>query len=59
MLPLALLEIFAAVLEFLTDSFWFGTLAALTAVVTLWAFWVLYPDRPTTPDPGRDAGTAP
>ena len=41
-LPLALLGVFAAVLGFLSDSFWFGTLAALAAVVTLWAFWTLY-----------------
>ena len=41
-LPLALLGVFAAVLGFLADSFWFGTLAALAAVVTLWAFWTLY-----------------
>ncbi|PSQ34055.1 hypothetical protein BRD05_07495 [Halobacteriales archaeon QS_9_70_65] len=41
-LPLALLGVFAAVFEFLTDSFWSGTLAALAAVVTLWAFWTLY-----------------
>ena len=41
-LPLALLGVFAAVLGFLADSFWFGTLAALAAVVTLWVFWTLY-----------------
>ena len=41
-LPLALLGVFAAVLGFLADSLWFGTLAALAAVVTLWAFWTLY-----------------
>ena len=41
-LPLALLGVFVAVLGFLADSFWFGTLAALAAVVTLWAFWTLY-----------------
>jgi hypothetical protein len=58
-LPLALLGVFATVLGFMDDSLWFGTLAALATVVTLWAFWVLYPSRPATPDPGRDAGTAP
>ena len=41
-LPLALLGVFVAVLGFLADSFWFGTLVALAAVVTLWAFWTLY-----------------
>jgi hypothetical protein len=41
-LPLALLGVFAAVLELLADSFWLGTLAALAAVVTQWAFWTLY-----------------
>ena len=41
-LPLALFGVFAAVLGFLAGSFWLGTLAALAAVVTLWAFWTLY-----------------
>ena len=41
-LPPALLEIFVAALGFLADSLWFGTLAALAAVVTLWAFWTPY-----------------
>jgi hypothetical protein len=58
-LPLALLGVFAVVLGFLADSFWFGTLAALATVVTLWALWAVYPSRPATPDPGRDAGAAP
>ena len=42
MLPLAPFGVFAAVLGFLADSSWLGTLAALAAVVTLWAFWTLY-----------------
>ena len=41
-LPLALFGVFVAVLGFLADSFWLGTLAGLAAVVTLWAFWTLY-----------------
>ena len=41
-LPLALLGVFVAVLGVLADSSWLGTLAALAAVVTLWAFWTLY-----------------
>ncbi len=57
-LPLALLGTTVAVLEFLTDSFWAATLAALAAVVTLWAFWALYP-RGRPPEAGRDAGAAP
>ena len=57
MLPLALFGVFAAVLGFLADPSWLGTLAALAAVVTLWAFRTLYAGRPATPDPGRDAGT--
>ena len=58
-LPLALLWVFAAIFGFLAERFWFGTLAALATVVTLWSFWALFPSRPATPDPGRDAGTAP
>ena len=44
-----------AVLGFLTDSSWLGTLAALAAVVTLWAFRTPYPrNEPTTESPGRE-----
>jgi hypothetical protein len=54
-LPLALFEVFVAVLGFLTDSSWLGTLAALAAVVTLWAFRTPYPrNEPTTESPGRE-----
>ena len=52
-LPPALLGTAVAVLEFLTDSFWFGTLAALAAVVTLWAFWALYPRSGSTTESPR------
>ena len=52
-LQLALFCVFVAVLGFLTASFWLGTLAALVAVVTLWAFWTLYPrDGSRTGPPG-------
>ena len=52
-LPPALLGTAVAVLGFLTDSFWFGTLAALAAVVTLWAFWALYPRSESTTESPR------
>jgi hypothetical protein len=52
-LPLALVCVFVAVLGFLNDSFWLGTPPALAAVLTLWAFWTLYPrDGSTTEPPG-------
>ena len=52
---LALFGVFVAVLGFLTDSSWLGTLAALAAVVTLWAFRTPYPrNEPTTESPGRE-----